>query len=390
MMRSVTKPIYLDYNATTPIDPQVLKVMFPYLQEHFGNPSSSHLYGQNAKDAVAKAREYVANLIGAEPNEIVFTSGGTESDNHAIIGTSLANMKKGRHIITSRVEHPAVMKALQFLEEVFDFKVTYLPVDKYCLINPKDVEEAITDETILITIMHSNNEVGTVESIEDIGEIAMREGVLFHTDASQSCGKIRIDVDELKVNLLTMAGHKMYAPKGIGALYVRGGTTVNSFIHGAGQENGRRAGTENVPYIIGLGKACDIAKETLPKFNTVIRGFRDKLHNKILEELGEESVKLNGHPERRLPNTLNISIKKIVGEELLSKIPEMAASTGSACHSGSVEPSKVLLAMGMNRETALGALRLTLGRWTSEEEVDTVSRLILEEVTKIVKVRGSA
>jgi len=389
-MRSAIKPIYLDYNATTPIDPQVLKVMLPYLQQYFGNPSSTHLYGQSAKDAVVEAREYVANLVGAEPNEIIFTSGGTESDNQAIIGTSLANMKKGKHIITSRVEHPAVMKALRFLEEMFDFKVTYLHVDKYCQINPEDVEAEITYETILITIMHSNNEVGTVEPIEDIGEIAMREGVLFHTDASQSCGKIKINVDELNVDLLTLAGHKMYAPKGIGALYVRRGTTVNSFIHGAGQENGRRAGTENVPYIVGLGKACDIAKKTLPKFNTVVRGLRNKLHNRILEGLGEEWVKLNGHPKRRLPNTLNISIKKIVGEELLRHIPGIAASTGSACHSGSVEPSKVLLAMGMNRETALGALRLTLGRWTSEEEVDTVSRLILEEVTKIVKVRGSA
>src|SRR3972149_8051802 len=207
MMRSAIKPIYLDYNATTPIDPQVLKVMLPYLQQYFGNPSSTHLYGQSAKDAVVEAREYVANLVGAEPNEIIFTSGGTESDNQAIIGTSLANMKKGKHIITSRVEHPAVMKALRFLEEMFDFKVTYLHVDKYCQINPEDVEAEITYETILITIMHSNNEVGTVEPIEDIGEIAMREGVLFHTDASQSCGKIRIDVDELKVNLLTMAGH---------------------------------------------------------------------------------------------------------------------------------------------------------------------------------------
>jgi len=389
-MRIASKPIYLDYNATTPIDPQVLKVMLPYLQEHFGNPSSSHLYGQSAKDAVLEAREYVANLIGAEPDEIVFTSGGTESDNNAIIGTSLANIKKGKHIITSRVEHPAVMKALRYLEEIFDFKITYLPVDKHCLINPEDVEAAITDKTILITIMHSNNEVGTVEQIDDIGEIARRKSVLFHTDASQSCGKIKIDVNELNVNLLTMAGHKMYAPKGIGALYVRRGTTIHSFIHGAGQENGRRAGTENVPYIIGMGKACDIAKKTLPKFSTVVRGLRDELHNRILEELGEEWVKLNGHPERRLPNTLNISIKMIVGEDLLSHIPEIAASTGSACHSGSVEPSKVLLAMGMNRENALGALRLSLGRWTSEEEIDIASRLILKQVTKIVKVRESA
>lgn len=382
-IRSASRPIYLDYNATTPIDPQVLRAMLPYLQEHFGNPSSNHPYGLNAKEAAWKAREQVANLIGAKPDEIVFTSGGSESDNHAIISASLANRrkKKGRHIITSRVEHPAVLETCRYLEKTFSFKVTYLPVDKYCLVSPKDVENAITDETILITIMHSNNEVGTVEPIEQIGEIARRKGVLFHTDAAQSCGKIKVDVDMLKVDMLTMAGHKLYAPKGIGALYLRKGTSIDSFIHGAGQENGRRAGTENVPYIIGLGEACSIAEKTLSKFTADIRGLRDRLHSNILEGLGAKRVKLNGHPKKRLPNTLNISISGVVGEDLLSQIPEIAASTGSACHSGSLEPSKVLLEMGVNREDALGTLRLTLGRWSTKEEVDEASRLILEQVT---------
>ena len=382
MTRSASKPIYLDYNATTPIDPKVLRAMLPYLQEHFGNPSSNHPYGLNAKEAVGEAREQVANLIGAEPDEIVFTSGGSESDNHAIIGASLANRKKGRHIITSRVEHPAVLETCRYLEKTFSFKVTYLPVDKYCLVSPEDVENTITDETILITIMHSNNEVGTVEPIEQIGEIARRKGVLFHTDAAQSCGKIEVDVDMLKVDMLTMAGHKLYAPKGIGALYIRRGATIDSFIHGAGQEKGRRAGTENVPYIVGLGKACSIAEKTLPRFAVDVRGLRDKLHSRVLEGLVvKKQVKLNGHPEKRLPNTLNISISGVVGEDLLSQIPEIAASTGSACHSGSLEPSKVLLEMGVNRDDALGTLRLTLGRWSTEEEVDKASRLILEQVT---------
>lgn len=374
------KPIYLDYNATTPVDPRVLEAMLSYLKEHFGNPSSNHAYGKVAKEAVDNAKEQVATLIGAETEEIVFTSGGTESNNNAIIGTAFASICKGKHIITSKVEHPSILETLQYLEQRFGYKITRLPVDKYGMVDPSDVEKAITDGTVLVTIMHANNEVGTIEPIEEIGKITKEKVIVFHTDAAQSCGKIRADVDRLNVDLLTVAGHKLYAPKGVGALYIRKGTKLDKFIHGAGQEEGRRAGTENVPYIVGLGRACEIALSTIDDFNQNINTLRDRLHNGVRESLGEERVKLNGHPERRLPNTLNISIKNVVGEELLSKIPEIAASTGSACHAGSTEPSPVLLAMGLPREQALGALRLSLGRWTTKEEVDQASQLILHHI----------
>jgi cysteine desulfurase len=380
-----TKPIYLDYNATTPVDPEVLEAMLPYLKEHFGNPSSSHTYGKLTKEALNKAREQVAKLIGAELGEIIFTSGGSESNNHAIIGTALANRKKGKHIITSRIEHPSVLETLRYLEERFGFKVTYLPVDEYGMVNPLDVERAITNETVLITSMHANNEVGTIEPIEEIGRIAKEKGIIFHSDAAQSCGKIQVDIDKLNVDLLTIAGHKLYAPKGIGASYIRKGTSPDKFIHGAGQEQGRRAGTENVPYIVGLGYACKIATGAVQDFGQRIKTLRDKLHKNIIEGLGEDEVKLNGHPEQRLPNTLNISIKGVIGEELLKHIPEIAASTGSACHAGSTEPSAVLLAMGLAREQALGALRLSLGRWSTEEEISEASRLIIRNVQSAKK-----
>jgi cysteine desulfurase len=372
------KSIYLDYNATTPIDPKVLKAMLPYFKEHFANPSSSHAYGRYAKNAVTSAREKVANLIGAKTDEIVFTSGGTESNNHAIFGTAFANMSKGKHIITSTVEHPSVLQPLSYLEQKFGYKVTQLPVDKDGMVSPSDVEEAITSKTVLITIMHANNEVGTVEPIEEIGKIAKEKNVTFHTDAAQSCGKILVDINKLNVDMLTIAGHKLYAPKGIGALYTRKGTELDKFIHGAGQEKGRRAGTENVPYTVGMGRACEIASGNLSSYIKSIRTLRDRLHRSILDGLSEEKVKLNGHPEKRLPNTLNISIKDIIGEDLLKRIPEMAASTGSACHAGSTKPSAVLLAMGISKEQALGALRLSLGRWSTREEIDEASRLIIK------------
>lgn len=374
------KPIYLDYNATTPIDPAVLRAMLPYFKEHFGNPSSNHPYGKLVKGALNTAREQVANLIGAKPNEIFFTSGGTESNNYAIIGTAFAKMDEGRHILTSQIEHPSILKPLRYLEEKFGFKVTYLPVDEHGIVNPSDVEQAIIDETILITIMHANNEVGTIEPIEKIGRIAKEKDVVFHTDAAQSCGKIEVYVDKLNVNLLTVAGHKLYAPKGIGALYIKTGNTIDKFIHGAGQEMGRRPGTENVPYIVGLGHACEIASDMLHDFGQRAKTLRDQLYNEIFDGLGEENMKLNGHPELRLPNTLNISIKGVVGEELLSQIPEIAASTGSACHAGSTEPSGVLLALDLTREQALGALRLSLGRWSTQEEVYEASQLIVGNV----------
>lgn len=373
------KPIYLDYNATTPIDPGVSEAMLPYLREHFGNPSSSYSYGQRAKEAVVNAKIQMASLIGTTAKEIVFTSCGSESDNQAIIGVVMANYDKGKHIITSRIEHPAVLNTCRYLEERLDYKVTYLPVDSYGLVDPDDVNRAIINDTILITIMHANNEVGTIEPIEEIGQIARERGILFHTDAAQSCGKTRVDVHQLNVDLLTMAGHKLYAPKGIGALYIRKGINIDSFIHGGGQEGGRRAGTENVPYAVGLGAACEIAKKSLANYHKDIKLLRNRLHGIIESGLGKDNVRLNGHPERRLPNTLNISINGIAGEELLKRIPKLAASTGAACHADSTEPSSVLLEMGLTRELALGALRLTLGRWSTIEEIEAAGKLIVKQ-----------
>ena len=371
------KPIYLDYNATTPIEPRVLQVMLPFLKTNFGNPSSSHIYGKATKEAVNKAREQTANLIGAQTSEILFTSGGTESNNHAIIGTAFANMEKGKHIITSVVEHPAVLETVRYLKERFGFNVTYLPVDNYGMVNPLDVQNAITPKTILISIMHANNEVGTINPIEEIGQIAKEHKIIFHTDAAQSCGKIPVNVNSLNVDLLSIAGHKLYAPKGIGALYIRNGTKLDKFIHGAGQEQARRAGTENVPYIVGLGSACEIALENLDNYTKNITALRDRLYRNIIDGTGEERVKLNGHPEKRLPNTLNLSISGVIGEKLLARIPQIAASTGSACHAGTTKPSAVLLAMGLSNELALGTLRLSLGRWSTSKEIDEVSRLIV-------------
>jgi len=385
--RYAGKPVYLDYNATTPIDPDVLSAMLPYFKERFGNPSSTHFYGQTAKEAVIKAREQVSKLIGADVDEVVFTSGGSESINHAIIGAAFANTKKGRHIVTSRIEHPAVLESCQYLEKRFGFKVSYLTVDKYGLISPEALERTVTHETTLITIMHANNEVGTIEPVETVGEIAKKKGVIFHVDAAQSCGKIEVDVNELNADLLTVAGHKLYAPKGVGALYIREGTEIDRFIHGAGQEKGRRAGTENVPYMVGLGAACDVARRSLSDYKQKTSVLRDRLHSTLIQGLSEDLVKLNGHPERRLPNTLNVSIKGVVGEELLGQIPGIAASTGSACHSGSTEPSRVLLEMGLSRKLALGALRLSLGRWTTRDEVDVASGLIISKVKESTAVK---
>jgi cysteine desulfurase len=355
-MNQSLKPIYLDYNATTPIDPKVFESMLPFLQSNFGNPSNNHVYGRIPKEALEKSREQVAALTGANVDEIIFTSGGTESDNHAIIGTALSNKEKGRHIITSIIEQSAILETCRYLER-FGFRITYLPVDEYGLVNPEDVEAAINDDTILITIMHVNNEVGTIQPINKIGEIAKKKDIPFHTDAAQYYGKIEVNVEKLQVYLLTIAGHKIYAPKGIGALYVRKGTVIDNFVHGAGQEMGRRTGTENVPYIVGLGVACDIAKHVLPAFSREVRMLRDSLYKNLLNGIGRERVKLNGHPEMRLPNTLSVSILGTVGEMLLSSIHEIAASTAPACHSGSFEPSKVLLALGLSKEEALGALR---------------------------------
>jgi cysteine desulfurase len=368
-------PIYLDYNATTPVDPAVVDAMLPYLVKHFGNPSSAHQYGQAAHQAVDTARGQVAQLLGCAASEVIFTGCGSESDTLAIRGAALTLQQRGKHIITQVTEHPAVLNSCRALTRLHGFRVTYLPVDVYGRVNPADVEAAIDDQTVLVTIMHANNETGTLQPIAAIAEIAHRHGVLMHTDASQSVGKIPTDVGTLGVDLLTVAGHKLYAPKGIGALYVRRGLQLEPVIYGGGQESGRRAGTENVAFMVGLGTACVLARGQLASSQVRIRGLRNTLQHR-LEQYLPGTVHLNGHEIERLPNTLNVSIDGVVGEEVLAATPEIASSTGSACHEGSTEPSAVLMAMGMSRERALGALRLTLGRWSTEDEVEQAATLL--------------
>ncbi len=364
----MAQPIYLDYNATTPLDPAVVAAMRPYLEAHFGNPSSGHAYGHAAKEAVAQAREQVAGLLGCMPDEVIFTSGGSESDNQAIKGIAFAQGARGNHIITSQIEHPAVLNTCRYLEARHGFQVTYLPVDGDGLVDLAAVEAAITSQTILITIMHANNEVGTLEPIAAIGQLARQRGIALHTDAAQSVGKVPVRVDDLGVDLLTLAGHKLYAPKGIGALYIRRGTVLDPLIHGAGHEGGRRAGTENVPYAVALGMACALADEQLLHQQERWLTLRQRLLEGLEARVGP--VKVNGPAERRLPNTLNICVPGVIGEEALTRATGVAASTGSACHAGLTEPSPVLLAMGIEPALALGALRLSLGRWTIIEEVD--------------------
>lgn len=368
-------PIYLDYNATTPIDPRVAEAMLPFVQRCYGNPSSGHAMGQEAAAAVAKGRKNVADLIGAAPKEIVFTGGGTEASNLAIKGVVFAKLHgifgrwaKGAHIITSAIEHPATCQPCQFLKRL-GCTITILPVDQFGLVHPDDVKKAITKSTTLVSIMHSNNEVGTIEPIAEIAKICKEYGALIHTDVAQSLGKVAIDVNELGVDLLSIAGHKLYAPKGVGALYVRSGVKLEPLVHGAGHEEGRRAGTENVPYIAALGEACAIAKGSLPDATEKLRGRRERFWIGLKETFGED-VSLNGHPDHRLPNTLNVSFHGHIGSELLEKVPDVAASTGSACHEGRISTSPVLQAMGTPKKIAQGAVRLSVGRFTTDEEID--------------------
>ncbi len=378
--------IYLDYNATTPVDPVVFETMQPYLAAHFGNPSSSHRYGHLANEAVALARDRVARLLHCAPDEIIFTGGGSESDNLAIRGMALARKGQGNHIITQVTEHPAVLNACRALERLHGFRVTYLPVDAYGRVDPADVEAVIDASTILITIMHANNETGTLQPLREMAEIAHRHGVLLHSDAAQSVGKIPTSVGELGVDLLTVAAHKLYAPKGIGALYVRRGLQIEPLIYGGGQESGRRAGTENVAYMVALGTACELAREQLPESQVRLRNLRDRLQSRLEQELPGR-IHLSGHESERLPNTLNISVEGVIGEEVLAATPEIASSTGSACHEGNTDPSPVLLAMGRSRELALGALRLTLGRWSTEEEIERAARLLARSVDSLSRKR---
>lgn len=376
------KPIYLDYNATTPVDPLVVDELLPYLHERFGNPSSSHEYGRQAKEAVGTARARLAVLLGADTSEIVFTSGGTEANNQALIATARAHARRGKHIITTEIEHPAVINPLLRLEEQ-GFSVSILPVDTYGQLDPAAVERAITRETVLISVMHANNEVGTLQPLAEIGTIARNHGIIFHTDAAQSVGKISTRVDELQVDLLTVAGHKFYAPKGVGALYVRKGTAIEPYLLGAGHESGRRAGTENVPYIVALGKAAELAQQRIIAGNAETTVLRDHLLSRLHELI--EGVELNGHLLERLPNTVNVSFTGLVGAELLSHIPEIAASTGAACHGGISVLSGVLSAMGLSRERNLGAVRFSIGQWTSRDEINQAAKLVADCVAKVRK-----
>jgi cysteine desulfurase len=365
----MNKPIYLDYNATTPLAPAVINAMRPFLEEHFGNPSSSHSYGRVTRHAVQQARQEVANLINASPEEIVFTSGGTESNNLAIRGIVKAYLHKGDHIIVSAIEHPAVTKVCQYLE-TGGYRITTLPVDNYGLVSPIDLEKTITPKTVLVSIMHANNEVGTIEPIRELAKIAHKSGALIHTDAAQSVGKILVDVEDLGVDLLSIAGHKLYAPKGVGALYIRKGIIIDKVLFGAGQENGLRPGTENVLEIVGLGEAARLAAQNLERFIQHMQDLRDQLQARLFNAFSPDKIRLNGHPEKRLPNTLSISFKNLAANLILKRFGDrLAASAGAACHADEVRISSVIAAMGVPVEWAKGTIRLSVGRMTKSEEI---------------------
>jgi cysteine desulfurase len=373
------KNVYMDNAATTPVKKEVLDAMLPYFTEKYGNPSSIYRLGRESRAAIDESRERVAKIIGADAKEIYFTSGGTEADNWAIKGVALANKDKGDHIITSKIEHHAVLHACEYLEKL-GFKVTYLDVDEYGVVDLEQLKNSIQDSTILITIMFANNEIGTIQPIKEIGKIAKEKGVYFHTDAVQAMGNVKINVDELGIDLLSMSAHKFYGPKGVGALYVRKGVKIHPYIHGGAQERNRRAGTENIAGIVGLSKALEIAYENIDEHNKKLTRLRDKLIKEVTEKIGH--VRLNGHPVNRLPGNVNFAFEFIEGESLLLSLDMVgiAASSGSACTSGSLDPSHVLLAIGLPHEIAHGSLRLTLGDFNTEEEVDYV----VENLVKIV------
>ncbi|MEX2382186.1 MAG: cysteine desulfurase family protein [Opitutales bacterium] len=361
------RPIYLDYNGTTPVNPEVLEAMLPWLREEFGNPSSKSVLGIRAKDAVETARSEVANLISAWPDEILFTSGGTESNNHAIIGGARLGRKKGRHIVTSAIEHPAVTEVCRFLANEEGFEVTAVPVDREGIVLLKDIEAAIRPDTVLISVMHSNNEIGTLQPIGEIGRLARERGILFHTDAAQSPGKVSVDVRELQVDLLSIAGHKLYAPKGTGALFIRRGVDLPPFMHGAGQQQGRRAGTENVPGWVALGKASQVAARDLEEASTQMRAARDHLHESLQGIF--PNLVLNGHYRQRLPNTLSVSFPGLGAYRLLEAMGDkVSASSGSACHSGRTTISPVLAALGVDEAVGTGTIRFSTGKNTTLDE----------------------
>lgn len=377
--------IYLDYNATTPIDKQVLEKMTPYLKDFYSNPSSVYRFAQESKRAIENARFYVADLICADPEEVIFTSGGTEADNFAIKGRAFFYQDKGNHIITSKIEHHAVLKSCEFLKKI-GFEITYLDVDKYGIIDLNQLEESIRNDTVLVSIMYANNEVGSIQPIKNISKICNKNGIIFHTDAVQALGKIDISVKDLNVDLLSISSHKIYGPKGVGALYVKKGVKLIPLHHGGGQERNMRAGTENVPGIVGFGEACRISKEELKEQEKKIRLLRDKLEEGIKQKIPD--IKVNGHHDKRLYNTLNICFKYIEGESILINLDfeGICTSSGSACTSGSLEPSHVLLSMGIPHELSHGSLRFSLGKFNTMRDIDRVLEvlpLIIEKLRKI-------
>lgn len=372
--------IYLDYNATTPIAKEVAEAMQPYLFGYFGNPSSSHRFGVQAKMAVELARKQVADCLGAQSSEIIFTSGGTEANNHAIQGYCWQHKDKGKHIITSAIEHPAVLEVCHYLETQ-GFSLTILPVDEMGQVSPLDLETAIRDDTVLISIMHANNEVGTIQRIKELSSIAKKHQIAFHCDAAQSVGKIPVHVNDLGVDMLSVAGHKLYAPKGIGVLYVREGVELRNLMYGAGHERGKRPGTENVLEMVGLGKACAVAARDLEENQKKMQKLRDLLHQELMKAFGEENLRLNGHPEQRLPNTLNISIRNVEAHELLNRVNDrLAISAGSACHADQVSISAVLQAMGVPVDWARSALRISIGRETTTAEIHQAVTILNSEI----------
>ncbi len=375
----MNKKVYLDYSATTPMKKEVVDAMMPYFSEKFGNPSSIYSFGREAKKALDISRDTIAKAIGADSKELFFTSGGSEADNWAIKGVAFANRNKGNHIITSKIEHHAVLHVCEYLEKQ-GFEVTYLDVDQYGMIDLKQLEEAITDKTILISIMFVNNEIGTIQPIKEIGKIAKEKGVYFHTDAVQALGNVDIDVKELNVDLMNFSAHKIYGPKGIGALYIRKGVRIDPLIHGGAQERRRRAGTENVASVVGFAKAVEMANENLESHRKRLMELRDKLIKGVMDNI--DYVRLNGHPEQRHPGNANFCFEFIEGESLLLSLDMLgiAGSSGSACTSGSLDPSHVLMAIGLPHEIAHGSLRLTVGDFTTEEDIDYV----IENLPKIV------
>lgn len=374
--------IYLDHAATTYTKPEVLEEMLPYFTRQYGNPSSVHSFGRESRKAMDLARERTAKALHANPNEIFFTGSGTEADNWAVKGAALANRKKGNHIITTSIEHHAVLYTCNYLERN-GFEVTYLPVDEFGLIDAEQIRNAITDQTILISVMTANNEIGTIQPIKEIGAIAREKGVLFHTDAVQAIGSVPIDVDEMNIDLLSLAAHKFYGPKGVGALYMRKGVKIQQMIHGGAQERNRRAGTENLPAIVGLGKAIELVTLNIPEHNARLEALRSRLITGILSTV--ENTRLNGHPEKRLPGNVNFCFEFIEGEALLLSldIKGIAGSSGSACTSGTLDPSHVLLAIGLPHEIAHGSLRLTLGDQNTQEEIDYVLEVLPQVVQRL-------